>query len=105
MMPDDRGWTESDDVALLLEAPAKIDVVACLAIFDVEAADGIEGPRIKGHVTSRNVRGNSMAGKNVARSARRLGHAGLNSVFGRRRDVAATDTRVVTADQRSDQVI
>ena len=105
MMPDDRGRTESDDVAFLLQAPAKIDVVACLAILGIEAADAIECPAIKGHVTPGNVLGHRIGQEHVARSAGRRGDAGLDPIFRRRRDVRSADARVIAAHQRADQIV
>src|SRR5713101_536427 len=39
MVPNNRSGTESDDAARLLQAPAKIDVVAGFVILGVETAD------------------------------------------------------------------
>ena len=81
MMPDDRGRTEGDVVACLLHAPAKIDVVAGLAIFRIEAADAFESPAIPGHVTTGNMFRDGVGEENVARPARRGGDAGLHPIF------------------------
>ena len=104
-MPDNRGRAKRDDVAFLLQTPAEIDVVSGLAILDVEAADGIKGPAIKGHVTTGNVLGHGVGQQNVARSARRRRHAGLHPIFRRRRNVGAAHARVVAAEKRADQII
>src|SRR6266513_1712782 len=55
MMPDNRGGTKGDDEARLLQAPAKIDIVAGFMILGIETADLFEGPAIKRHVTAGNV--------------------------------------------------
>ena len=104
-MPDDRGRTEGDHVAGLLQAPAKIDVVAGLVIFEIEAADVFEGPAIEGHVTAGNVLGDGVGEQHVARSARRGGDAGLDPVLRRRRNVRSADARVVAAEERADQIV
>ena len=105
MMPDDRGRTKCDDVAFLLQAPAEIDVVARLAIFDIETADRVERPAIEGHVTPWNVLRHRVGEEHVARSARRRRDAGLDPVFRRRRNVRPTDPSIVAADERADEVI
>ncbi len=105
MMPDDRGRTKRDDVAFLLQAPAEIDVVARLAIFDIEAADRVERPAIEGHVTTWNVLRDRVGEQHVARSAGRRRDAGLDPVFRRRRNVRPTDPGVVAAEERADEII
>src|SRR5678815_1230002 len=105
MMPDDRGWTKCDDMAFLLQAPAKIDVVAGLAIFDIETANRVERPAIEGHVTTWNVLRYRVGEEYVARAARCRRDAGLDPVFRRRWNVRPTDPSIVTADQRADEVI
>src|SRR6187455_286396 len=105
MVPDDGGRAEGDDVAFLLQAPAEIDVVARLAIIDVEAADGLEGPAIKGHVTTRDVLRHGVGEEDVAGAAWRRGHTGLNPVFGRRRNVWTAHPRVVAAHERPDKIV
>ena len=105
MMPDDRGRAECDDVAFLLQAPAEIDVVARLAIFDIEAADGVERPAIEGHVTARNVLRHGVGQEHVARAAGRRRDAGLDPIFRRRRNVRAADPGIIAAHERADQII
>ena len=61
MMPDDRSGTKSDDAAGLLQAPAKVDIVASLVILRIKAADLFEGPTTKGHVTAWNVFGDRVS--------------------------------------------
>ncbi len=55
MMPDDGRRAKGDDVAFLLQAPAEIDIITRLAIFDIEPADRVECPPVEGHVTARDV--------------------------------------------------
>src|SRR5262249_43136701 len=105
VMPDDRGRAKSDDVTFLLQAPAEIDVVARFSIFNVKPADGIEGPAIKGHVTTRNVFRDRVGKENMAWSAGRGSNAGLHPVFRWRWNVWSAHTSVVSAQQSSDQVI
>src|SRR4029077_10712985 len=105
MMPDNRRWTKCDDVAFLLQAPTKIDVVARLAIFDIETANRVERPAIEGHVTPWNVLRYRVGEEHVARAARCRRDAGLNPVFRWRRNVGPTDPSIVTADERADEVV
>src|SRR6266481_5452524 len=67
MMPNNRGRTESDNAARLLQAPAKVDIVASLVIFRIKTADLFEGPAIKRHVTTRDMLGHGIGQQNVAR--------------------------------------
>jgi hypothetical protein len=83
MMPDDRRRSEGDDVAFLLQAPAEIDVVARLALIDIETADGLEGTPIKGHVKARDVLRDGVGKQHVARAAGRGRDTGLDPVPGR----------------------
>ena len=100
-----RGRTEGDRVAGLLDAPAKIDVVAGLVIFGIEPADAFEGPAIPGHVTPGNVLGDCVREKHVARPARRGGDAGLHPVLRRRRNVGPPYPGVIAAQKRAHQII
>ena len=102
MVPDDRGGTKSDDAAGLLQAPAKIDIVARFMIFRVKATDLFEGPTIKCHVTAGNVFGDRVSQQNVTRSTGRSGHAGLNRVLRRRTDIRSAYARVFAAGERAD---
>ena len=104
-MPDDRGRTKGDDVAFLLQAPAKIDVVARLAILDIETADRVERPAIEGHVTTWNVLRDRVGEEHVARAAGCRRDAGLDPVFRRRRNVRPADPSVIAADERADEII
>ena len=84
VMPDDCGGAEADDLSLLLQAPAKIHVVAGLAIFRIEAADLLESPFVKGHVAAGDVLGDQVGKEHVVRTTGRGGDAGLNPVLGGR---------------------
>src|SRR4030088_2065989 len=81
VMPDNRRGTEGDLVAGLLDAPAKIDVVARLVIFGVEAADAFKNPAIPRHVAAGNVLGHGVGKKDVARPAGRRRHASLHPIL------------------------
>src|SRR5712664_37694 len=102
MMPDNRGWTKSDDAAGLLQAPAKIDIVARFMILGIETPDLLECPAIKRHVTPGNVLGHSVGEQNVTRSSGRGGHAHLNRVLRRRTDIWSAYAGVFTTDERAD---
>ena len=101
-MPNNRGRTKRDDATALLQTPAKIDIVAGLVIFGIEAADIFERPAVKRHVTSRNVLGDNVRKQHVRRSAGRAGHASLDPIFRRRRHIRSADARVIAANERAD---
>ena len=54
-VPDDCDRAEADRIAGVLQAPAKIDVVAGGGIEDVEAADLLQHGLLEGHVAAGNV--------------------------------------------------
>ena len=102
MMPDNGGGTESDDATGLLQAPAKIDIVAGLVIFGIEAADVFERPSVERHVTTGNVFGDRVGEQNMTRSARRCGDTGLDPILRRRRNIRPAHSGVIAAHQRAD---
>jgi len=55
VVPHDCSWTECNDPASLLDSPAKIDIIASLVIFGIEAACALKRPPVKSHVTAGNV--------------------------------------------------
>src|ERR1700688_2776079 len=81
IVPHDCSWTESDDPSSLLDSPAKIDVITCLAIFGIEAAGGFKGAPVKSHVTARNVLGDCVSKQNMTWTARRRSNARLNPIL------------------------
>ena len=99
MVPDDRGRAESDDAAGLLQAPAKIDIVAGLVIFGIEAADILKCPPVKCHVTARDVFGNRVGDQNVTRSARRGRDTSLGPILRGWTDIRATNAGIIAADE------
>ena len=101
MMPNNRGRTESDDAAGLLQAPAKIDIVAGLMIFGIETANLLERPTVKGHVTTRNMLGHGIGQQNVTRSTGCGGHARLNRILRRRTHIRSADSGVIAAQKRA----
>src|SRR4030095_9359766 len=70
IMPNDRGRTERDYPSTLLNSPAKIHVVASLAIFGIKPAHTFEGPAVKRHVTTGNVLGDCIGKQNMGWSRR-----------------------------------
>ena len=104
-MPDDRRWAECNDLALLLEAPAEVDVVAGLAVLGVEATDLVEGPAVESHVAAGDVLCHHVGEEHVAGAAGCGRHAGLLPVLGRRGDIGAADTRVVPGEEGADQIV
>src|SRR5438552_7119800 len=101
MMPNNRGRTESDDAAGLLQAPAKIDIVAGLMIFGIETANLLERPTVKGHVTTRNMLGHGIGQQNVTRSTGCGGHARLNRILRRRTHIRSADSGVIATQKRA----
>src|SRR5262249_16617062 len=104
-MPNDCGRTERDYPAALLNSPAEIHVVACLAIFGIEPAHSFEGPTVKRHVTPGNMLRDSVGKQNMVWSARRRCDAGLNPILCRRRDVWPAYSGVIAANKRANQVV
>ena len=94
IMPDHRGRAEADDVAELHQAPADIDVVAGLAVLDVEAADLVERPLVVGHVAARDVLRNRVGQQHVARRSGRGANGGLDPIGGGRRNIGSAHRRV-----------
>src|SRR4051812_33215148 len=101
MVPDDRGGTERDLAAGLLDPPAKINVIASLVIFRIESADVLKRPAIPRHVTTGNVLGDSVGKQHMARPARRRCHTSLNPMLRWRRDIRPTDACEIAAQQRA----
>src|SRR5947209_3115132 len=99
-MPDDGGWTESDHPSRLLNSPAKIDVVAGLAVFGIKAAHAFKAPAVKRHVAARNVLGDRVGKQNMIRTAWRRCYACLNPILCRRRDIRPADSSVIAAYKR-----
>src|SRR5581483_937609 len=104
-MPDDCGWTEGNNPAGLLDSPAKVNIVPCLTIFDIESPHGFECPTIKRHVAARNVLSHNICKQDMARSARRCRNAGLDPVFCGRSDIRSTYSGVITTYESPDKVI
>ena len=104
-MPNNCGWTESNDPACLLDAPAEIDVVPRLAIFGIEAAHAFECPAIKRHVTAGNVLGDCISKQDMTRSAGRRCDARLNPILRGWRNVRSADSGVIAAYKRADEII
>ena len=105
VVPDDGGGTEGDDLTLLLEAPAEVDIIPGFAVLGVEAADLVKGPLVEGHVASGNVLGHHVREQDMAGTSGGRGDAGLMPVLCWRRDVRSADARVVAREERPDQVI
>ena len=105
VMPDDCGGAEGNLVTGLLHAPAKIHVVAGLVILVVESADAFKSPAIPGHVTTGNVFCDRVGQEDMARPTGGRGDTRLHPILGRRRNVRATHSCELSAQQGADQVI
>src|SRR5262245_60889753 len=57
MMPDDRGRTESQRPALIVQPPADVHIVARDAILGIKPADRLQARFPKRHVAARNMLG------------------------------------------------
>src|ERR1051326_705158 len=97
MMPDDRGWTKRDDIAGLLKAPAKIDIVAGFVVFGIETADIFESPPIKRHIATGDVLGNRVGEQDVTWSPGRRRNHRLERVARRWTHVGPADAAVIAA--------
>ena len=102
MMPHDCGRAESNDATSLLQSPAKIDIVTGLVVLGIEAANVFKCPPVKRHVTTRNVFGDYVCEQNVAGTARRCCHAGLDPILCRRGHIWSAHSGIITAQQRAD---
>ena len=89
MVPHEHGGGEADDVALVLESPAHVHVVAGRPVGGVEAADAGQVFLAVGHVAARDVLGDLVGQKDVGRRAGRHGHAGGGAVVVGRGQVGA----------------
>src|SRR5207302_7214347 len=70
VMPDKRAGSEGNPVAGLLQPPADIDIVACLAILRIETVDRLQGAAAKSHVASGNMLRHLVAFQDMRRLAR-----------------------------------
>src|SRR4051794_15625225 len=104
-MPHDRGRTKRDYPTILLNSPAKIDVITGLAIFGIEPSHSFEGPAVKRHVTTGNVLRDSVRKQNMVWSAWRPSNARLNPILRRRRDVWSAYSGVIATDKRANKVV
>src|SRR2546429_8818123 len=102
MVPHDRGRAKSNDATCLLKSPAKIDIVAGLVVFGIEATDVFKRPPIERHVTTRNVLGDYVGEQNMAGSARRCRHTGLDPVLCRRGHALFTHSTLNAPPKRAD---
>src|SRR5262245_8337689 len=50
VVPDNSRRTKADDLALLLQTPAKIHIIASLAVLRIKSTDFLERPLVKSHV-------------------------------------------------------
>src|SRR5204863_6922886 len=101
IMPNERCRTKSDLESCLLDPPAKIDVVPSLVILSIESTNVLKRPAIPGHIATRNVFGHGVRQKDMARSAGRGGYAGLHPIARWRRNIRATDPRIIPAQERA----
>src|SRR4051794_28207968 len=98
-MPHDRRRAERNGVARLLDAPAKIDVVARLMVFRIEPADVFKRPAIPGHVTAGDMLGYSVGEKHMARPPGCRRDTGLDPVLRRGRNVWSPYPGVIATQQ------
>src|SRR5438034_10461616 len=104
-MPDDCCWAESNDPAVLLNSPAKIDVITSFMVFGIEAADAFKRPSIERHVTAGNVLCDYVGKQDMAGSTRGCCDTGLDPILRRWRDVRSTHSRIIAAYEGTDYVI
>ncbi len=79
VVPDEASRTESDLEVVILQPPAQVNVVPCLAENRIEHPDLLQRPLIQGHVAARNVLGLPIRQHDVSGAAgghhHRCGHA------------------------------
>jgi hypothetical protein len=102
MMPHDRGWAEGNHATGLLEPPAKIDIVTGFPVFGIETTDVFKCPPIKRHITTGNVLGDCICEQNMAGSARRCCHAGLDPIPCGWSHIWTAYSRVIAAHEGAD---
>src|SRR5438067_12169155 len=105
IVPHGGSRSASDHPSSLLDSPAKIDVITCLAIFGIKPARTFKRPPVKGHVTTGNVLGNCISEQNMTWTARRRRNARLNPILCWRRDVRSANSGVIAAYECADQII
>ena len=105
VVPDDCSWTECNDPSGLLDSPAKIDIIAGLAIFRIEAARGFKRPTVKRHVTAGNVFGDCVSKQNMTGAAGCRSNASLNPILCRRCDVRSANSGIIAAYKRANQIV
>ena len=103
VVPDHRAGCERDPVALVLEPPAKIDVVAGSSKLRVEPVDRFQDLAAKRHVAARDVLGRLVVDEHVRRLAGRRRHAGARSQPPAGRHVRPADGRRPGAFELIDQ--
>ena len=104
-MPDDCGWTESNDPSGLLDTPAKIDVIPGFAVFGIEAAQAFKRPAIKRHVTAGDVLGDCIGKQDMAWTAWRCCNTRLNPIFCRRCNVRSAHPGIIATHERADHIV
>jgi hypothetical protein len=105
VMPHKSRRREAEGVALLLEPPADIDIIACLPKNRVEPADLFECPFIEGHVAAGNVFGYAI-GEHHVRGAARRDHdrSGDPGIF-RRQKIVTADAGEFAVEQAAHEIV
>src|SRR5205085_6994242 len=101
VMPDDGRGTEGDLVSGLLDAPAKIDVVAGLVILGIEAADTFKDPAIPRHVAAGDVLGHGVGKEHMTRPAGSGRDTRLHPILRGRRNIRSPNARVIATQKRA----
>src|SRR5262245_5148211 len=104
-MPNKAGRTEPDFVTRLLQAPADVDVVACLAEYRVEASDFDERPFEKGHIAAGDMFRLTIREHYVRGPAWRSRDGGSNNRVIGRKQVRPADSCRIAVEQVSNQVV
>ena len=86
VVPDDGRRTKADDLALLLQTPAEIHIIASLVVFRIKSTDFFESPFVEGHIAAGNVLRNDIGQEHMIGPTGRSSYAGLDPVLGGRRE-------------------
>jgi hypothetical protein len=105
VMPDEARGREAQGVALLLETPADIDVVAGFAENGIETANLLKRPFVESHVAAGDVFGHAVGEHDVRRAAGRDHDGGSDPGIFRRQKIVAANTGEFAVEQAADEIV
>ena len=105
MMPDHGSRMKAQGPALLLQAPAHIDIVACGPKLDIKAADRFQGAFPEGHIAPGEMLRDLVGKQYMHRAARSIGHTVRNGTVARWGPIRTSDPRMIRAPEGLDQIV